>query len=222
MILGKSETVQITDRDTKICFYLYEVPPSRVAQHVIGPRMSRSWLEHLNDVNWDVVDTDETPIWVSQDLLQTCASVEPVSELHCCQIGMTASVMGDVSAGFTLEFAHRRHFLLARALNERSLLIRGLPFPRTKTNGVVYIGDLVILSALQFSDVHVDSLHIEVQRPDAWHDVLQMPTNASKSGKYTRGRVVWRTPGWRFRHTRISFLNAEFRSCSSRCSLLRA
>ena len=190
MILEKSETVQITVRDTKVCFYLCEVPPSRVAQQVIGPRMPRSWLEHLKDVDWHVVDTDENQIWVSQDLLQTCASVEPVSELHCCQIGMSASVMGDVNAVYTLEVAHRRHFLLARALNERSPLIRGLPFPRTKTNWVVFIDGLVIPSALQYSDVHVDSSHIEVQRPDAWHDVLQMLTNASKSGKYTRGRVV--------------------------------
>ena len=50
-----------------------------------------------------------------------------------------------------------------RALNERSLLIRELLFPRTKTNGDVYIDDLVILSVLQFTDVRVDSSPIEVQ-----------------------------------------------------------
>ena len=42
----------------------------------------------------------------------------------------------------------RRHLLAARALNERSLLIRGLSFPRTKTIGDVYIDDLVILIVL--------------------------------------------------------------------------
>ena len=52
MILEKSETVQITIRDTKDCFYLYEVPPSRVAKQVIGPRIPRSCLEYLDDENW--------------------------------------------------------------------------------------------------------------------------------------------------------------------------
>ena len=67
---------------------------------------------------------------------------------------MTAIVMGDVNAVYTLECAHRRQLLAAHALNERSLLIRGLP-SRTKTTGDVYIDGLVILSVLQFSDVHV-------------------------------------------------------------------
>ena len=48
MILGKSETVRITIRDTKDCFYLYNVPPSRVMKQV---------------------DT-EIGSWVSQDLLK--------------------------------------------------------------------------------------------------------------------------------------------------------
>ena len=48
VVLGKPDTVQITIRDTKDCFYLYEVPPSRVAKRVIGPRISQSWLEHLD------------------------------------------------------------------------------------------------------------------------------------------------------------------------------
>ena len=90
MILGKSETVLITVRDTKDCFFLYEVPPSRVVRQVIG----RGWLEHLDDESFDVIDTGEIESLVSQDLLETCSSVNPVSDLHCCQIGMTAIVMG--------------------------------------------------------------------------------------------------------------------------------
>ena len=108
-------------------------------------RISRSWLEHLEDETWDVVDPDDIESWVSQDLLKTRASFEPVSELDYCQSGMTAIVMGDVNAVHTLQCAHRRHLLAARALNERSLLIRGSPFPRTKTIGDVYIDDFVIL-----------------------------------------------------------------------------
>ena len=98
--------MQITNRDTEDCFYQYEIPPSRVAKQVIGPRISRSWLAHLNDENWDVVDTDEIESWVSQDLIKTCFSAEPVSETDNCQIGMTAIVMGDVNAVCTLECAH--------------------------------------------------------------------------------------------------------------------
>ena len=69
LILGKSETVQITVRDTKDCLQLYEVPPSRVAGQVIGPRISRSWLKYLDDDTLDVIDTAEIESWVSQDLL---------------------------------------------------------------------------------------------------------------------------------------------------------
>ena len=48
----------------------------------------------------------------------------------------------------------------------------------------IVIGDVnaVILSVLQFSDVHAASLPIEVRRADALYDFLQMPTNAGKSG----------------------------------------
>ena len=139
----------MTIRDTKDRFYLYEFPPSRVKKQLIGPRIPRSWLEHLDDESWDVVDTDEIESWVSEDLLKTCASVEPVSEPDYCQIGMTAIVMGDVNAVHTLECAHRKQLLAARPLHERSLLIRGLPFPRTKTIGDEKKDDLVILSVLQ-------------------------------------------------------------------------
>ena len=105
-----------------------------------------------------------------------------LSESDYCQIGMTAIVMGDVNAVYTLECAHRRQLLAARALHERSLMIRGLPFPRTKTIGNVHIDDLVILSVLRFSNVHLVSSPIEVQRADALYDFLQVPTSAGKSG----------------------------------------
>ena len=44
---------------------------------------------------------------------------------------------------------------------------------------------------LQFSNVHVDSSPIEVQRADALCDFLQMPTNAGKSGSTLAGEF-WR------------------------------
>ena len=72
IILGKSETVQITIRHTRDSFYLYEVPPSRVRNQVIGLCVPRSWLEH--DETCDVVDPDDIKSWVSHDLLKTCAS----------------------------------------------------------------------------------------------------------------------------------------------------
>ena len=114
---------------------------------------------------------------------------------------MTAIVMGDVSAIDTLECAHRRQLLAARALNERSLLIRGLTFPCTKTSGDVYIDDLVILSVLQLSVVHVGSSPIEMQRADAFFDF----SDAYKCGQvrqHALGRAFGRAPGWRLRDTR--------------------
>ena len=59
---------------------------------------------------------------------------------------MSAIVMGDVSAVYTLECAHRRHLPSVRASQEQSPLVKDLPFPRTKTSGDVFIDDLVILS----------------------------------------------------------------------------
>ena len=114
MILGKSETARQFETPRTVLLF-YEVPPSRVAKQVIGPRIPRSWLDHLGDENLDVLDTDEIDSWVSKDLLKTSASVEPVSELHNCQMWMTAIVMGDVNAVFIVESAHRRHLLAARA-----------------------------------------------------------------------------------------------------------
>ena len=63
--------LQITIRDTKDCFYLYEVPPSRVTKQVIGLCIPRTWLEHLDDENWRVVDTDE----IGKISIKTCTSV---------------------------------------------------------------------------------------------------------------------------------------------------
>ena len=199
---------------------MYEVPLSRVAKQVIGPRIPRCWIEHLDDENWDLVDTDETESWVSQHLLKTCASIEPVSELDNCQIGMAAIAVGDVNAVHTLECVHCRKLLAARALNEQSLLIRGLPCSRTRTFGDVCIDDFVILSVLQFSDVHVDSSPIEVQRADALYDFLQMPTDAGKSGSTLASEFyTWMS----LQAHSDSLLHAEFRSCASRCwSLLWA
>ena len=47
---------------------------------------------------------------------------------------------------------------------------------------------------LQFSNVHLDSSPIEVQRADVLYDFLQMPTNAGKSGsECTLGSILGRT-----------------------------
>ena len=132
--------------------------------------------------------SDDIDGWVSQDLLETCASFEPVSEIDICQIGITAIVVRDVPAVDTLDCAHRQ-LLAARSLNERSPLVTGLPFSRTKTVADVYIDDLVILSVLQFSDVHVASLPIEVRRADALYHFLQLSTNAGKSGSTLSGEI---------------------------------
>ena len=168
------------------------------------------WLEHLDDENWDVVEPGDIESWLSQDLLETCASVEPVSEFDFCQIGMTAIVMGDVNAVFTLERAHRRQLLAVRALNGRSLWIRGPPFPRTKTMGDVFIDDLVILSVLQFSDVP----WMSIRRPSK----CSVPTLCTISSTRPRMRaslaVHWRESSGEDTSTA---LQALLDSLSTRC-----
>ena len=126
MILGKSETVQNAIRDTTHYSYLYGVAASRVAKQVIGSRIRRSWLENLDDESWNLVGIDEIESRITQDLFKARASV---SEQGYCQIGMTAIVMGDVSAENTLKCVHRRHFLAVFALNERILLFKRTRLP---------------------------------------------------------------------------------------------
>ena len=103
-------------------FYLYEVPLPRVGKQVIGPRIPRSWLEHLDDETWDLVGPDDIESWVSQDLLKPHASDEPASEIDYCQIGMTAIVMGNVNAVYKLACTHRRQLLAAHAA-ERTIFV---------------------------------------------------------------------------------------------------
>ena len=57
IILGGTDMVQITSRATKDCSYLYEIPPSRVAKQVIGPRFPPGWLYHWSDENLVVRQT---------------------------------------------------------------------------------------------------------------------------------------------------------------------
>ena len=105
--------------------------------------------------------------------------------------------MRNANAGYTLGCAHRRQ--LPAALNERSLLVCEVAFPRTKTPGDVFIDVLVVSSVVLFLDVHVDSPPIEVRRANAIHDVFQMPTNANKPGRTfseeSRGRRLDRVSG---------------------------
>ena len=175
-----------------MAFYLNEVPPSRVRKQVIAIASLRSWLEHLGYETWDVVAPDDIKSWISEDLLETCVSFEPVSESDYCQIGMTAIVMGDVNAMYTLECAHRRQMIAARALNERSPLIRGLTFPRTKTVGDVNI-DVLVFFFCNFRTC------ISLRCPLKC-DVPTRLTTASKCPRcgpvwqYTHGRVLGRTP----------------------------
>ena len=64
--------------------------------------------------------------------LKSLLLVELVSELDYCQIGMTAIVMGNVNAVRTLECAHRRQMLAARALKERVCVDQRTPLPAHK------------------------------------------------------------------------------------------
>ena len=150
-----------------------------------------------------MVDPDDIECWVSQDLLKTCASFEPVSEQDYCQIGMTAIVMGDVNAVCTLECAHRRQLLAARALNERSRLTRsGDSSSRAQRRLEMYT-----LMTLSFS-VLCNC------RSAACRCFVRLPPNANECGQvwqYTRGGVLGRTPRRRCKHSRILLERLERR-----------
>ena len=73
--------MQIAIRDTKDCFYLYEVPPSRVRKQVIAPHFPEAGFDHSDDEHRDVVDLDDIESWVAQDLLETYASLNPSDRL---------------------------------------------------------------------------------------------------------------------------------------------
>ena len=182
---------------------------------MIGPRIPRSWLEHLNGENLDVVDTDEIESWVSQDHFKTCAFVESVSESHYCQIGMTTIVLGDVNAVYTLECAHRRQLLVARASHERSLLIRG---PPSRAHRRLETKISAILSSSAFCNFQTCILLL---RPSKCSE----PTLCMTSYKCLRMRAsqaVHSRGSSEDTSTALEALldslsNGEFRSCSSLC-----
>ena len=139
--------------------------------------------------------------------LKTCTSVEPVSESGYCQIGMAAIAM-DVNTVYTLECAYRRQLLAARALSERSLLIRTLPFPRTKTIGDAHIDDLVILSVSHRPSKCSEPMLRKISSRCLRMRARQAVRTREKSGE--DGSTAFRT------HS-DSLLNAGSRSRSSRC-----
>ena len=152
-----------------------------MTKQVIGPRIPGSWFEHLDDENWDDVDTDEIDSWVSQDLIYKRVLPSTLSVNHItARLGRLRLSWEMSNAVYTLECAHCRHLLAACAQYERSQLIRGLSFPRTETIGYVCIDDLVVLSffaifkrassparCTSMGD-ELDSSPIEVQRAGAF------------------------------------------------------
>ena len=160
-------------------FYLHEIPPSRVAKTndwtSLPPELARSLGRGESGCGEYFGRELVLPLYLSPN----CTPAKT---------GVTATAMGDINTGHTLECTHRRQLLAS--LSERSLTVRGPSFPRTKMTGDENIVDLVVLSALQLSDVHVESSPREMQRADASHDSLQMPTNVGKSAS-TLSREPW-------------------------------
>ena len=134
---------------------------------------------------------------------------------------MTAIVMGHVNAVYTLGRAHRRQLLAACALSERSLLIRGLSFPRTKTIGDVYIDDLVTLQHFA-----ILMTHTSIRRPlkcsvpmtcTISSKSLQMRACQAVRSRESFGKDAWMAS----QEHSDSLLNEEFRSCLSRYCFLQ-
>ena len=97
--------------------------PGESASVLASPEVgSNAWTVEY----WDLIVTDGIEsLGFANSLKTRTFRFESVSESDYCQIGTTAIVMRDANAMYTLERA-------ARALNERSLLIRGpAPSPRS-------------------------------------------------------------------------------------------
>ena len=159
----------------------------------------------------------KSKIIFAHELVKTFASVEPVSGQDYCNTEMTASAMRDVDAVYTLEFAHSRQLLGARAPNERSLLISGLLFTRTNTKKDENIDDFVIRSVLQCSD----HIAIRFSSKCSVPMLCTISTSRLRCGqvrRYTRGRVLGRTLGLRCMHSRKpTFAHAHAQHDAERC-----
>ena len=185
MVLGKSETV--ADYNSRTVFACTKFLP-HVAKQVVGPRIPEAGLSIWTTKRgmWLILVTSK--VGFHKISLRRVPPSNPSSESDYCQTGMTAIVMGDVNAA--LECAHRRQLLAARALNDRSPLIRGLGKCK-----------LTILSISAFCNFRTCmSLRCQL-RCDV--PSLQMSTSAGQVWQYTHGRVLGRTPRRRCRHSRI-------------------
>ena len=114
------------------------------------------------------------------------------------QIGMTAIVMGDVNAVYTLECAHRRQLLaVAHWTNVRCCSVDCPSCVETCT-----------LMTSSFSVFCNFQTCMSFHRPSKCSEPMlctissPMLAPAGKSGSTLEGGVLGRTPGWRFRHTR--------------------
>ena len=111
--------------------------------------------------------------------------------------------MGDVNAVHTLVCALRRQLLAARALHERSPLIKGLPFPRTKNNLTRICRRscnpercAIFRRASKFIAHRCAASRCFARLPADAHECVQVR-------QYTLGRILGRTARWRFGHTQI-------------------
>ena len=170
MIFGKSETVQTTIRDTKDCFYLYEVPHSTSGKtgdpeaglSFLTPRPGMWLILMTSNVGFHKIILRRVPL-SNPSLNQITVRLDDCNRHGSCQRRVHTRVCSSPT--------------IARyARTERTIPVdQGTPLPAHKTIGDVYIDDLVILSVLQFSNVHVASSSIVVPRADALCDFLQMP-----------------------------------------------
>ena len=97
-------------------------------------------------------------------------------------------------------------------------MIRGLPFPRTKTIGDVYVDDLVILSVLHFSDVHCMSVRYPLKCSAPMLCTTSCRCQRVRASQSVLSRENSAKDAWTaFQERWGSLLHAESHSCSSRC-----
>ena len=178
LILDRSHALGVHIIDTRNCFYVYQVDPSRWHTQVIGPRIPVSWLHNLDDDALDEISDDDLETWWEPDLRHSPHADEPHDDFR--QIAIVGVMMGDTNAVAVLEMAHRRQLINAGALRSETLLLPERPLPDGPDFGDVYIDDLVLFSILHFSRLCDLAGCPRAARAQGMYKQLAMPTSQSK------------------------------------------
>ena len=141
--LRPGEALWVAKRDLSNCFYQFEVEPDRLSRQVVGPRLPRSWFEHLEDESRDRELGGDR--WHAADLGAVGPGAGEALGDGFCQLALAGVMMGDLGAVAVIQEAHTRMLLRAGVLSPAELLQAPWPFPEGPSAGDVYVDDPVLL-----------------------------------------------------------------------------